>query len=89
MNFDKSKVVHFRNNCVRQTEFEFNVGNSKLEIVPSYKYLGVIFDAHLNFKECSQALSDAGVRALHFKALPIFFKNMLLIIFISLVNLNL
>ncbi len=35
-----------------------------LDIVKEYKYLGVIFDEHLNFEECSKTLADSGGRAL-------------------------
>ena len=35
-----------------------------LSIVPSYKYLGIILDDHLNFNDCTQTLSDAAGRAL-------------------------
>ena len=35
-----------------------------LNFVKSYKYLGVLFDEHLEFKQCEQTLTDSASRAL-------------------------
>ena len=64
MNAQKSKVIHFRKQNTLQTEHHFTMDNETLNKVPTYKYLGVILDEHLNFGQCILALSDSAGRAL-------------------------
>ena len=64
INTEKTQVVHFRRKNTPQTAFCFTFGDSLLEIVPFYKYLGVIFDENLNFDKTSSVLADAACRAL-------------------------
>ena len=64
VNKEKTKIVHFRTSRTRKTNYNFNFDKEKLEIVPHYKYLGVIMDEHLTFERCSQTLADSGGRAL-------------------------
>ena len=42
VNVNKSNIVHFRNPSVKQTDRIFKCGNSILNIVDSYTYLGVL-----------------------------------------------
>ena len=64
VNIEKTKIVHFRNKRRRKTKFEFKIDNCTLDIDNSYRYLGVIFDEHLDFDKCAKTLSDAAGRAL-------------------------
>ena len=49
INFNKSKMVHFRALSVHRSEVEIEGGESKLEFVDSYKYLVVLFTEHFRF----------------------------------------
>ncbi len=62
----KSNIVHFRNAPKVQTDFNFQLGTDgpRLEIVDSYKYLGVFFDRYLTFNTAAEVLGDAAGRAL-------------------------
>ena len=55
INYDKSKAkIHFRTASKPKTEYRFVCGDSNLELVSQYKYLGVIFTEHLNFLSMSK-----------------------------------
>ena len=60
----KCGIVHFRNTSSKKSEVVFTLGGSIIETVSRYKYLGVILDEHLTFKECARTLVEAGGRAL-------------------------
>ncbi len=62
----KSNVIHFRNAPKTQTKFNFQLGANGplLEVVNSYKYLGVFFDKHLTFDTAAELLGNAAGRAL-------------------------
>ena len=64
VNLSKSQVVHFRKTRRKRTNFKFSFGNKLLELVPKYRYLGVIFDENLNFNECANTLANSAGRAL-------------------------
>ncbi len=64
INDSKSKIVHFRKPHKNRAEYVYRVGNVKLNYVTSYKYLGVVFDENLNFKENACLLAQSGNRAL-------------------------
>ena len=64
LNEEKTKIVHFRKNRQKQSEYQFKYGNHDLSIVSEYKYLGVILDQHLSFESCSKTLAESGGRAL-------------------------
>ena len=63
VNTGKTKIVHFRKKSVLRTEFEFYLGNSKLEICQNYKYLDVVYIDFVDFTETSNVLSEAAGRA--------------------------
>ena len=46
------------------TDFQFKYGSDIIEIVPHYKYLGVIFDEFLTFELAANTLAGAAGRAL-------------------------
>ena len=56
--------MHFRPQRHRITEFQFTIGQTLLEIVNSYKNLGVIFDEHLKYSAHCDAISQVAWRAL-------------------------
>ena len=64
VNRTKSQIIHFRRSKQKVTNFVFKYGGQNLEIVKEYKYLGVIFDEHLKFTQCSKTLAESGGRAL-------------------------
>ena len=64
INADKTQVVHFRQPSSPQSDFSFRFGDSTLQIVQFYKYLGVIFDENLTFEKNASVLADAACRAL-------------------------
>ena len=64
VNATKTKIMHFRSKTRPLTNEIFYYGAGALEIVKSYKYLGVIFDEHMTFEECAQTLSKAAGRKL-------------------------
>ena len=64
VNNDKSKVVHFRPSRKQSTNYTFKYGENEIELVHSYKYLGIIMDEFLKFDLCTKTLANAGGRAL-------------------------
>ena len=45
------------------TDRDFHVGVHHINFVNAYKYLGVVFNEHLNFSECKKSLAEAAERA--------------------------
>lgn len=64
VNESKSKIMHMRPSRWRITEYQFKFGEKTLELVESYKYLGIYVDEHLNYKFTATMLAEAGSRAL-------------------------
>lgn len=64
ININKSKVMHFRKRKMKQSPVIFQLGNNALDYVPSYKYLGVIFDENRDFKTNTENLDKSGGRSL-------------------------
>ena len=64
INTSKSKCMHFRKGRSRKTQFTFRVGDSELELVDKYKYLGVIFHDKSDFSTTCEELSRGAGRAL-------------------------
>ena len=64
VNQDKTQVVHFRTPRQNLTSASFSFGDKMLSIVKEYKYLGVYFDEHLNFKSNAAPLAGSASRAL-------------------------
>ena len=48
----------------KRCNYRFSLGNELIENVSKFKYLGVIFDEFLNFKEYANVLADSAGRAL-------------------------
>ena len=64
INTNKSKCMHFRRGNSQRTQSEFHIGDSKLETVDKYKYLGVVFHDKMDLSFNCDTLSKAGGRAL-------------------------
>ena len=63
-NVNKTKVMHFRPGGREQTAFNFSLGNSRVDIVDTYKYLGIVMHYSLNYDFTAEMLSKSGSRAL-------------------------
>ena len=61
---EKSKASHFRKGRRKRTEFNFKIGQNIIELVETYKYLGVIFHEKSEFSQTADALATGGGRAL-------------------------
>ena len=48
----------------RRTNFRFMYNKIEIEVVSCYKYLAVIVDEYLDFKDCTKTLADSSGRAL-------------------------
>ena len=64
INFDKSKAVHFRAVSWARTKFNSMCGNSSLELVAHYKYLGIVFTEHLDLMQMSKIVAQSTSRTL-------------------------
>ena len=64
INAKKSKVMHFRHARTKRSEFNFKIGDNRLETTDRYKYLGVMFHHLKDFKMNAERLAGAGTRAL-------------------------
>ena len=64
VNPDKTKVIHFRKQKKKETNYKFQIGEKEIGKVSCYKYLGVLFDQHLTFKNCAASLSESAGRSL-------------------------
>ena len=47
VNNDKTKIIHFRPKFMGKTDFKFKYGETNIELVTSYRYLGVTLNEHL------------------------------------------
>ncbi len=63
-NARKSNIVHFRKPSQPRSSFQFVLGNTELNIVEHYKYLGIILNEFLDYDVTAQVLFDAANRAL-------------------------
>ena len=64
VNLGKTKIMHCRNERQMMSNFTFKYGESNLEYVNTYKYLGVVLDEFLNFKVTADMLAKSANRAL-------------------------
>ena len=64
VNLSKSNVMHFRRKRARKTTYNFHMYGKTVDLVAKYKYLGVIFDEYLEYKENADVLASSGGRAL-------------------------
>jgi len=64
INYDKSKIVHFRPKSFQCTEFQFTCGDISISRVTQYKYLGLIFTEYLDFLIMTKMVAQSASRAL-------------------------
>jgi hypothetical protein len=64
VNIEKTQVIHFRPKRAKKTNSKFCYGNSLLEVVSNYRYLGVIVSEHLDQQVIGNTLADGATRAL-------------------------
>jgi len=64
VNCDKTEIVHFRNKNVVRTDSIFKLGGNTLNIVPEYKYLGVVLNENLDYEKTGCMFAEASGRAL-------------------------
>ena len=64
VNAKKSNIVHFRNSAKPKTQHVFKLGTDKLDLVASYKYLGLILSEHLDYSVTAKIVAQAAGRAL-------------------------
>ena len=53
INSDKTKIMIFANRKVKKENYNFKIGEDNLEIVDSFKYLGINFSYNRKFKKLS------------------------------------
>ncbi len=64
VNDAKSKIMHFRKSRKLRSSYRFHLGSTNLDYVKEYKYLGLVLNEHLNYKETVDILAKAAGRAL-------------------------
>jgi hypothetical protein len=64
INADKTSVMIFQNNNSPLGNINFTFGNTQLEIVKSYKYLGLELNEHHNWNKTVEKLAQSAGRAL-------------------------
>jgi hypothetical protein len=64
INQSKTKVVHFRPKDHARSTTVFRCGEDMIEFASTYKYLGLWFDEHLDFKFAVSELAKSASRAL-------------------------
>ena len=64
INFNKSKVMHFRALSQQRTEYIFKCGSSSIDLIHQYKYLGVLFTEHLDLMQMAKIVVQSASRAL-------------------------
>ena len=64
INGTKSKIVHFRTPSIPRSDAIFIVGDINLDVVESYKYLGLILTEFLDFSKAAKAVAKSANRAL-------------------------
>ena len=63
-NLDKTKVVNLRNKSTNKTDRRFLFNNQSVEIVSSYKYLGLVLDEFLDYDIMAKFVANSASRAL-------------------------
>ena len=60
----KSQVRHFRKVPVNCSNFVFKLGDNNLQTRNEYKYLGPVFNEHIDIGQMAHVLANSGNRAL-------------------------
>ena len=66
INFNKSKVVHFRSPSMQSTEYNFKCysSSSSIDLIHQYKFLGVLFTEHMDLMQMAKIVAQSTSRAL-------------------------
>ena len=64
VNFSKTKVIHFRNQSVDKSAFQFKCGELNINYADSYKYLGLVLNEYLNYSVTAKYVAQSATRAL-------------------------
>ena len=64
VNDHKSKIIHFRTKSAEPTNFSFKCGETELETVTQYTYLGLLLNEHTDYNVTARYVAKAGNRAL-------------------------
>ena len=64
LNIHENKVLKFKQKGTERSLAKFYLGDNILEKCSYYKYLGVIFDEFLDFKQNEERFTASGQRAL-------------------------
>ena len=64
INGTKSNIVHFRTPSVPRSDSVFTVGGINLDVVESYKYLGLVLTEFLDYSKTAKAVAKSANRAL-------------------------
>ncbi len=64
INIDKTKVVHFRMPSIVKTGYNFTCSGNNICVVDSCKYLGLMFNDHLDKNMISKSVAKSANRAL-------------------------
>ena len=64
VNCSKSNIIHFRNPSVSKANFVFKCGDSTLQIVDRYTYIGLLLSEHLDFEMAAKFVAQSASRAL-------------------------
>ena len=64
VNNNKTKVMHYRPLNRDPSTYNFRLGNHHLDIVDTYKYLGIVMHYSLNYEFTAEVLAKSGSRAL-------------------------
>jgi hypothetical protein len=64
VNINKSNIVHFRPACITKSDYVFSYGDTIIETVDKYVYLGVLLTEHLNYDKTVKFVAKSASRAL-------------------------
>ena len=63
INGTKSIIVHFRTPSVPRSDSVFTVGGINVDVVESYKYLGLVLTEFLDYSKTAKAVAKSANRA--------------------------
>ena len=64
INTDKTKIMHFRTPSIVRTDYIFTCGESQIEIVDKYRYLGILLNDTLDYDITAKYITQSATRAL-------------------------
>ena len=66
INFNKSKIMHFRAPSKQSTEYNLKCSSSSVDFIHQYKYLDVLFTEHLDLVQMTKIVAQSASRALRY-----------------------